>query len=409
VYARQTRVSGIAALEGGARAVALLGPRQAGETTLAQVLAGGRMPADYLTLDDDPVRFAARADPQGFVAALGRRTVIDEVQRAPELLLAVNSRLDRDRSPGQFLLTLASGADGFFTSYVGSIVDRDVADVARVQDPTTVGTLLGLVAPQTNGAVRVLRRGYSFTDGVDQERPGCSRQQVRARGPDGKGELVLTGVERDKRDVVLPADLRDQRVVDAAAQVQLGRAGEGGCDRGPRGGQHAVGVTDPRSEQHRCGARGLGERTPQLREGLGEDDGRYPPVGSQMLAGELVMLVLCDQRGHERRGVSHLPARSSSMAAITSSLRTRRPCLSTGRPSGDSSIRPSGVTRVSRTPSGVRRSTTSPGVVTSSCRSHRGSTIRPCPSTLTLTAIDGESMPWTVHRHARQARTRRER
>jgi ABC-type multidrug transport system ATPase subunit len=47
VYARQTRVNGIAALEGGAGAVALLGPRQAGKTTLAQVLAGGRMPADY--------------------------------------------------------------------------------------------------------------------------------------------------------------------------------------------------------------------------------------------------------------------------------------------------------------------------------------------------------------------------
>lgn len=88
-----------------ARAVALLGPRQAGKSTLAQVLAGGRVPADYLTLDDDPVRSAARADPQGFVAALGRRTVIDEVQRAPDLLLAVKSRLDRDRSPGQFLLT----------------------------------------------------------------------------------------------------------------------------------------------------------------------------------------------------------------------------------------------------------------------------------------------------------------
>jgi len=88
-----------------ARAVALLGPRQAGKSTLAQLLAGGRMPGEYLTLDDEAVRAAARADPEGFVAALGRRSVIDEVQRAPDLLLAVKSRLDRDRSPGQFLLT----------------------------------------------------------------------------------------------------------------------------------------------------------------------------------------------------------------------------------------------------------------------------------------------------------------
>jgi predicted AAA+ superfamily ATPase len=88
-----------------ARGVALLGPRQAGKSTLAQRLASGPIPADYVTLDDEPVRAAAHADPEGFVASLGRSTVIDEVQRAPDLLLAVKSRLDRDRRRGQFLLT----------------------------------------------------------------------------------------------------------------------------------------------------------------------------------------------------------------------------------------------------------------------------------------------------------------
>lgn len=39
------------------------------------------------------------------MAALGRSTVIAEVQRAPDLLLAVKARLDRDRRRGQFLLT----------------------------------------------------------------------------------------------------------------------------------------------------------------------------------------------------------------------------------------------------------------------------------------------------------------
>ena len=87
------------------RAVAVLGPRQAGKSTLARVLAAGPVPADYVTLDDEPVRGAARADPLGFVARLGRSTVIDEVQRAPDLLLAIKSRLDRDRRAGQFLLT----------------------------------------------------------------------------------------------------------------------------------------------------------------------------------------------------------------------------------------------------------------------------------------------------------------
>ena len=88
-----------------ARVVALLGPRQAGKSTLARVLAADRLPADYLTLDDEPVRSLAAGDPAGFVAGLGRRTVIDEVQRVPELLLAIKSRVNRDTTPGQFLLT----------------------------------------------------------------------------------------------------------------------------------------------------------------------------------------------------------------------------------------------------------------------------------------------------------------
>jgi uncharacterized protein len=87
------------------RVVALLGARQAGKSTLARMLAADRLPAEYLTLDDEPVRSLAAGDPQGFVAGLGRRTIIDEIQRAPELLLAIKSRVDRDTAPGQFLLT----------------------------------------------------------------------------------------------------------------------------------------------------------------------------------------------------------------------------------------------------------------------------------------------------------------
>ncbi|HEY3830457.1 MAG TPA: AAA family ATPase [Solirubrobacteraceae bacterium] len=88
-----------------ARVVALLGPRQAGKSTLARMLAAERLPADYLTLDDAPTRALAAGDPAGFVSGLGRRTIIDEIQRTPELLLAIKSRVDRDGAPGQFLLT----------------------------------------------------------------------------------------------------------------------------------------------------------------------------------------------------------------------------------------------------------------------------------------------------------------
>jgi predicted AAA+ superfamily ATPase len=88
-----------------ARVVALLGPRQAGKSTLVRMLASDRLPGDYLTLDDEPTRSLAAGDPRGFIAGLGRRTIIDEIQRTPELLLAIKSRVDRDGTAGQFLLT----------------------------------------------------------------------------------------------------------------------------------------------------------------------------------------------------------------------------------------------------------------------------------------------------------------
>jgi uncharacterized protein len=88
-----------------ARAVALLGARQSGKSTLARRLASDVLAATYVTLDDGPARDLATGDPTGFVAGLGRHVVIDEIQRAPELLLAIKSLLDRNDAPGQFLLT----------------------------------------------------------------------------------------------------------------------------------------------------------------------------------------------------------------------------------------------------------------------------------------------------------------
>ncbi len=82
--------------------VLLAGPRQAGKTTLARALAGKRR--RFVTLDDPLMLLAAREDPTGLVRTLNR-AVIDEVQRVPELLLAIKRSVDGDRRAGRFLLT----------------------------------------------------------------------------------------------------------------------------------------------------------------------------------------------------------------------------------------------------------------------------------------------------------------
>ena len=82
--------------------VLVTGPRQAGKTTLVRHLAGTGM--RYLTLDDNLTLLSAREDPVGFIRNLDR-AVIDEIQRAPSLLLAIKKTVDEDRRPGRFLLT----------------------------------------------------------------------------------------------------------------------------------------------------------------------------------------------------------------------------------------------------------------------------------------------------------------
>ncbi len=82
--------------------VMIVGPRQAGKTTLVRQIAG--QDRRYFTLDDALTLLAAKEDPVGMIRGLDR-AVIDEIQRAPELLLAIKKTVDEDRRPGRFLLT----------------------------------------------------------------------------------------------------------------------------------------------------------------------------------------------------------------------------------------------------------------------------------------------------------------
>lgn len=82
--------------------VLINGARQTGKSTLAQSL---RPDIRYLTLDDPAVLAAAHADPFGFIAGFDGPVCLDEVQRAPEIFLAIKAEVDKQRTPGRFLLT----------------------------------------------------------------------------------------------------------------------------------------------------------------------------------------------------------------------------------------------------------------------------------------------------------------
>jgi predicted AAA+ superfamily ATPase len=82
-------------------AVLVNGPRQCGKTTLVQQFASDMA---YFTLDDPNLLAAVQQDALGFARQLDR-AIIDEVQRAPQLLMALKLVIDQDRRPGRFLLT----------------------------------------------------------------------------------------------------------------------------------------------------------------------------------------------------------------------------------------------------------------------------------------------------------------
>lgn len=83
--------------------VAVMGARQTGKNTLVRDLhpSEGRL---YLTLDDIDIRDQAGTAPDELVRR-ARRMTVDEVQREPDLLLAIKRAVDENREPGRFILT----------------------------------------------------------------------------------------------------------------------------------------------------------------------------------------------------------------------------------------------------------------------------------------------------------------
>jgi len=87
--------------------VLIHGSRQCGKTTLAVEL-GDELGYHYLTFDDDTQRQAALSDPIGFTKSLPEYTILDEIQRVPELFTAIKASVDTNRKPGRFILTGSS-------------------------------------------------------------------------------------------------------------------------------------------------------------------------------------------------------------------------------------------------------------------------------------------------------------
>ncbi len=84
--------------------VLLNGARQVGKTTLALEFLNEDN-YNYLTFDDEITYLAAKSNPSGFIADITKSVILDEVQRVPEIFLAIKRDVDNNRIAGRYLLT----------------------------------------------------------------------------------------------------------------------------------------------------------------------------------------------------------------------------------------------------------------------------------------------------------------
>ena len=108
------------------KALAIVGPRQSGKTTLAKILAP-RKP--YVSFENPDTRYLFESDPRGFLAAYTNGAVFDEAQYVPKLFNYLQQILDESSANGRFILT---GSNNFLLvekisqSLAGRIVYTDL-------------------------------------------------------------------------------------------------------------------------------------------------------------------------------------------------------------------------------------------------------------------------------------------
>lgn len=151
--------------------VLLNGARQVGKSTLAQRVYDPQLNAQYINLDAISSLSAARSAPEGFIDSLGDRVIIDEVQRAPELFLAIKRAVDANRVAGRFLLTGSTNA-----LMVPKLVDPLVGRVSTLT-----------LWPLSQGEIRNARE--MFVDFLFDEKP-----PPRLRGI-SQSELIESAVK----------------------------------------------------------------------------------------------------------------------------------------------------------------------------------------------------------------------
>lgn len=168
--------------------VTIFGPRQSGKTTLARSVCPK---FDYATLEDLETRHLAQTDYKAFFARYKRPMIIDEIQRVPELVSAIQVEVDRNRElNGQFVLT------GSQQTELAAAVDESLAGRTSVLD------LLPLSLAEIGSSSRELSTDALILRGFMPE-----LYRTKKNSTDYYRNYFRTYLERDVRRLVNVKDL----------------------------------------------------------------------------------------------------------------------------------------------------------------------------------------------------------
>jgi predicted AAA+ superfamily ATPase len=183
--------------------VTITGPRQSGKTTLCRKVFGAK---PYANLESPDVRQFAMDDPRGFLAQYPDGAVLDEIQRAPDLVSYLQPLVDADGREGLFILT---GSQQFEVSHAinQSLAGRTALvkllpfSIAEIQTAFELPDVDGLL--YHGFYPRLWDRGLNPTQAL--------------------GDYVQTAVERDLRQLVA---IKDLNLFQRFIQLCAGRVGQ---------------------------------------------------------------------------------------------------------------------------------------------------------------------------------------
>ncbi|MFT3888047.1 MAG: ATP-binding protein [Arachnia sp.] len=188
------------------RIVVLQGARQVGKSTLAEQIARTRT-SMVVTLDDVAVRGFASTDPVGFVAQHPEgMLVIDEIQRVPELILALKAAVDRDKRPGRFLVTGSANLLDLATTHESLAGRAEHLTLQSFSQSELAGEHANFVDGAFEGQalgrfVSVLDRADYLTRACDGGYPEALARTSVSRREDWYREYIALIVNRDAADV----------------------------------------------------------------------------------------------------------------------------------------------------------------------------------------------------------------